>query len=160
MKIERSCTSRALRLQRCRARSPKLSHLRCCVFLQGMDENLERQHSTDAAAVQAPAFLGAGEEGSRHGAKGLGMYAEAPALQLQIQKNREVAKQAAALAPVEGLQTGVHQVSLPSLLHASARWRQLCAVPDASYCAGTPTKVLHAMPPSMRFCAGAQPARR
>ncbi len=82
--------------------------------MQGMDENLERQHSTDAAAVQAPAFLAPGEEGSRHGAKGLGMYAEAPALQLQIQKNREVAKQAAALAPVEVLQNGLNQVGLAS----------------------------------------------
>ena len=81
--------------------------------MQGMDENIERQHSTDAAAVQAPAFLAAGEEGSRHGAKGLGMYAEAPALQLQIQKSREVAKQA-ALAPVEALRNGVNPVRLAS----------------------------------------------
>ena len=82
--------------------------------MQGMDENLERQHSTDAAAVQAPAFLAPGEEGSRHGAKGLGMYAEAPALQLQIQENREIAKQAAALAPVQALQNGLSQVRPPS----------------------------------------------
>ena len=109
--------------------------------MQGMDENLERQHSTDAAAVQAPALLAAGEEGSRHGAKGLGMYAEAPALQLQIQKNREVAKQAAALAPVEELRNGLNQVHLADAACPGKVEAALCCPFDASDCTGViPTR--------------------
>ena len=80
-----------------------------------MDENLEHQHSADAGIgpPPGPALLAPGEEGSRHGVKGgVGMYAEAAALEQQIQENTQVARRVAALGPLEERQPGLDEVSL------------------------------------------------